>query len=64
MDLKRGEANLNVVKVFRDEYKPTSGNSNANENAGSISTELEFYKNKVEVFEQKYHKLKTTRELK
>ena len=58
--LKQGEPNLNVVKVFGDEYKPTSGNSNANENEGSISTELEFYKNRVEVYEQKYHKLKTT----
>ena len=62
---KRGEPNLNViVKGFSDEYKPTSGGSYANEGAGSVSAELEFYKNKAEVFEQKYHKLKTTLELK
>ena len=55
--------NLNVQTVS-DECKLTSGNSNANENEGIISTELEFYKNKAEVFEQKYHKLKTILELK
>ena len=52
--LKRDEANLNVVKTVCDEYKLTSGNFNTNENEGSISTELEFYKkNKAEVFDDK-----------
>ena len=52
--LKRDEANLNVVKTVCDEYKLTSGNSITNENEGSISTELEFYKkNKAEVFYDK-----------
>ena len=61
--LKCDDPNLNVVKTVSDEYKLISANSNADEKEGSVFPELDFYKNKAEVFEQKYNELKTTLEL-
>ena len=37
--LKRGEPNLNVEKVFSNEYKLTSGNSNDNGNENNFSNQ-------------------------
>ena len=61
--LKCDEPNLDVVKTVSDEYKLTSENSNVDEMEGSVSPDLDFYKNEAEVFEQKYNELKTTLEL-
>ena len=61
MGLKCDEPNLNVVKTVSDECKLTSEKSNADEMEGSVSPELDFYKNKAEVFEQKYNELKVAR---
>ena len=60
MGLECDDPNLNVVKTVSDEYKLTSASSNADEKEGSVFPELDFYKNKAEVFEQKYNELKTT----
>ena len=62
--LKGSEPILKAEKVLSDEFKLTPRISNVNKNEGEISNELEFYKTKAEVFEQKYCKLNTTLDLK